>query len=141
MIYVDTSVLVTALTAEPDTEVVRTWLGRQAPGTLCVSGWVSTELSSALRMKQRRGELAAEIRLEVLIAWGEMQEDVVTCVPVAEKAFTVATEFVDDPRSTLRPGDALHLAVASLGGHRLATLDTRLAEVATRAGVPVEVIG
>ena len=39
--------------------------------------------------------------------------------------------------TTLRGGDALHLAVAALGGHALATLDPRLAEGAQAVGVRV----
>ena len=37
----------------------------------------------------------------------------------------------------LRAADALHLAVAALGGHALATLDARLAEGAQAVGVRV----
>ncbi len=40
-------------------------------------------------------------------------------------------------RSPLRAGDALHLAVASLGGHALATLDARMKEGAVAVGVRV----
>ena len=39
--------------------------------------------------------------------------------------------------SILRAADALHLAVAALGGHALATLDARLAEGAQAVGVRV----
>ena len=40
-----------------------------------------------------------------------------------------------------RAADALHLAVAALGGHALATLDARLAERARAVGMRVVTLG
>ena len=45
------------------------------------------------------------------------------------------------PRRPSRAADALHLAVAALGGHALATLDARLAEGAQAQGVRVLALG
>ena len=39
MIYLDTSLLVTALTAEPDTTRVQAWLAKREAGALCISDW------------------------------------------------------------------------------------------------------
>lgn len=138
MIYVDTSVFVTAITAETGTASARSWLGRYPPATLCMSGWVVTEFSSALAMKLRRGELSSEHRMAALNNWRVLRADTLSNIPVLEDAFAKAASFMDAPQSVLRAGDALHLAIASLGGHSLATLDIRLAEAALRAGVAVE---
>ena len=50
---------------------------------------------------------------------------------------TSCRDNLDVPRAA----DALHLAVAALGGHALATLDARLAEGAQAVGVRVLALG
>jgi uncharacterized protein len=55
MIYLDTSLLVTALTVEASSERVQRWFANQVADTLCTSSWTVTELSNALALKQRGG--------------------------------------------------------------------------------------
>ena len=140
MIYVDASVLVAALVLEVNTERALAWISARPGGVLCISGWVATEVSSALALKMRIGALTADRRTAILSVWQELRSASLSTVPVPQDAFTLAADMIDDPGSTLRAGDALHLAIASLGGHSLATLDARLAEAALRVGVPVETI-
>src|SRR5689334_18812076 len=59
MLYVDTSVIVSALTNEADTVLSQTWLARQEASELTVSDWTATEFASALSMKLRTGGLGA----------------------------------------------------------------------------------
>ena len=141
MIYLDTSVLVTALTLEAETARVQAWLADRADGELCISDWVVSEFSSALALKLRRGELIADERARVLSNWRIVQQENVVIVPVPAPAFDLAARFCDRHELGLRAGDALHLAVASLGGHRLATLDVAMARAAVAVGVPVEAVG
>ncbi len=56
MRYLDTSILVAALTREPRTEEMQDWLAAQAPDSLCISDWVLTEFSAALSMKKEKGD-------------------------------------------------------------------------------------
>ena len=139
MIYLDTSLLVTALTAEPDTAKVQAWLVKHEAGALCISDWAVSEFSSALALKLRRGELNADERARVLSNWRVTQRDNLVVIPVPQPAYDLAARFCDRHELGLRAGDALHLAVASLGGHSLATLDARMANAAVAAGV--EVVG
>ena len=46
MVYLDTSVLVAALTREDATERAQVALSEAEAGTLCISGWVGTGLRS-----------------------------------------------------------------------------------------------
>lgn len=138
MIYVDASVLVAAFTPEENSDRALSWMEGQPLGSLCVSGWVETEVSSALARKVRMGALTLQERASILAKWHTMKADSVPVVPLPEKSFETASRLIDRPASRLRAGDALHLAIASLGGHSLATLDVRLAEAALRAGVAVE---
>lgn len=69
MLYLDTSVLVAALTREPRTADMQAWLGAQEAGTLCISDWTVTEFSSALSMKVRMEILTAHERADVLSAF------------------------------------------------------------------------
>ena len=137
MIYCDTSLLVAALTPEARTQDMREWLGAQASGALCISPWTNTEFSAALALKVRHRTLTAELRLEALAQWRAMQVDKLAVVAVPDASFDLAASFCDMVASSLRAADALHLAVAALGGHALATLDARLAEGAQAVGVRV----
>jgi hypothetical protein len=57
MLYLDTSILVSALTNEADTAAVQAWLAGQVARDLTISDWVVTEFSSAMSIKLRSGQL------------------------------------------------------------------------------------
>jgi len=59
MLYVDTSVLVSALTNETDTSLWQTWLAEQDAPELAISDWTVTEFAAALSNKLRTGALTA----------------------------------------------------------------------------------
>ncbi len=61
--YLDTSVLVAALTREARTEDIQIWLSRQNPEALAISAWVVTEFSAAYRSNCARGKSAGSIGL------------------------------------------------------------------------------
>lgn len=140
MIYCDTSVLVSALSNEPRSEEVRAWLEAVAAGELCISDWTVTEFASAISAKVRFGSLPKERKPVILTQWHAMLAHELTREAVASDAFDLAARFCDMPTPGLRAGDALHLAVASLGGHSLATLDERMMAGAEAAGVRVVLV-
>ena len=137
MFYCDTSLLVSALTVEADSVKVQRWLAKQEAAALCISGWVVTEFSSAVALKLRRGELTRDDAALALTNWRSLQQNRLITIPVPSDTFGLAARFCDMPTPGLRAGDALHLAVASLGGHSLATLDERMKEAAKAVGVGV----
>jgi uncharacterized protein len=137
MLYVDTSVIVSALTTETDTALSQSWLARQETSELTISDWTATEFASALSMKLRTGSLGADHRAAALSMFTRLCVESLLTLPVTREDFRVAARFADQSELNLRAGDALHLAICANHGASLCTLDRRLAEAAPRVGVPV----
>jgi uncharacterized protein len=137
MLYIDTSVIVSALTNEADTALSQTWLARQETAELTISDWTATEFASALSMKIRTGALGAAHRAAALSAFTRLCAESFGTLTVAREDFRVAARFADQSELNLRAGDALHLAICATHGASLCTLDRRLADAAPRVGVPV----
>jgi hypothetical protein len=135
MIYLDTSVLVAALTNEAGTGRVQDWLGAQIPENLAVSDWVATEFSSALSIKLRSGQLEPADRAQALAMFTRLCADSLAVSPLSRTQFRRAARFADQYALNLRAGDALHLAICADRGDELCTLDRRLAEAAAVLGV------
>ena len=55
--YVDTSLLIAALTNGDRTAAVQVWLAKQRADTLAISDWVVTEFSSALSVELRSRQI------------------------------------------------------------------------------------
>ena len=140
MLYVDTSILVAALTSEAQTADAQDWLGRQQAGELAISDWVMTEFSAALSMKLRGGYLQTPDRAEALAVFSEMADTSFHVLPVTISDFRVAARFADQHSTGLRAGDALHLAVASNHGARIRALDKGLVAAAQALGISAALI-
>jgi predicted nucleic acid-binding protein len=138
MRYLDTSVLVAALTREEATGRVQAWLAAQPAGSLAISEWVHTEFASALSIKVRTGELGVEERAAVLAAFARHIRKSFHVLPIPAEAFRVAAVHLNGHELGLRAGDALHLAIAQAHGATLCTLDRRMAAAATSLGVNAE---
>jgi predicted nucleic acid-binding protein len=135
MLYVDTSVLVAALTNESRTTDMQKWLASQRPEHLVISDWVMTEFSAALSVKVRTEQLPAEHRADALAVFKAMAEESLEVVTVSRLDFDAAARFADQHASGLRAGDALHIAIAANHGYRLVSLDRGLVQAALMLGV------
>lgn len=128
MVYLDTSAAVPLFVPEPASEAVSAWIEDHAE-PLVSADWILTEFASALSIKVRRNEITVR---QAKAAWGDFREFCRTglrLVPVSRAAFDTAADLALNPKSGLRSGDALHLAVAGdIGASTILTADKVLAK-------------
>lgn len=135
--YLDASVLLPTLIAEPTTEAVYDCLGADGR-ELLISDFAAAEVASALSRLVRMALLTdadASARLADFDAW---RAAVSSPVDIAVSDARLAYIFVRRFDLGLRAPDALHLAIARRLDATLVTLDRRMATAARELGVAVE---
>jgi uncharacterized protein len=140
MLYVDSSVLVSALTSEADSPHIQDWLETQEPELLHISLWVESEFSSALSLKVRTGALPPALREICLAGFAALKRKSFTVAQIKPKHFISAAGLVDASLHGLRAADALHLAVSMDIGATLCTLDVKFAQCAAALGAKVNLL-
>ena len=134
--YLDTAVIVAALTVEPGTARAQAWIAAQSTGELLISDWVIAEFSSALSLKLRTGQIDNQLRTVASAAFSRFCASRFAVLPVVSGHFRTAATFADHHTLGLRAGDALHLAIASEHGATLCSFDRKLVEAGPALGVP-----
>jgi uncharacterized protein len=140
ILYLDTSVVVAALTPEAGSARVQEWIAGQAPGVLAVSEWGRVEFSSALAIKARSKAIDLEQRAAALSAYARFSEESFVILATGDRHMQAAAFIVDQFALGLRGGDALHLAVCAEHGATLCTLDRKLFEAGAILGVPTRML-
>jgi uncharacterized protein len=138
MLYLDTSFVAPLVIAEKSSDAVEAFVLKVKPGELTTSMWTQVELSSLVSRKVRMGELsdsqAEVVRREfdrVLVESFEM------LAPTAVD-FATAVKYLEIPKTGLRAGDALHLAIAANHrAKRILTLDKGFLEAGKLLKLPV----
>ena len=140
MSYLDTSVLVAALTREERTEEMQHWLVQQPPEGLVVSDWTITEFSAALAMKVRMRQLDETTRADVLNVFTAIIAESMTVLSVTRADFSTAAHLANQYGLGLRAGDALHLGIASHAGQAIVSLDRALVKAALATGIAARLL-
>ena len=135
MVYLDTSVLVAGLTNELQTPRIQAWLAGQSADSLAISDLVVTELSAALSIKLRTGQVTSDLRASALALFQHLVAEALTVFAVEPRHFRAAARLADQQELGLRAGDALHLAVVADHSLELCTLDRRLAQAGPTLGI------
>jgi predicted nucleic acid-binding protein len=133
--YLDTSVIVSFVINEIQTQAVRDWLAGSSAESNVVSEWTITEFHSALSLKLRTGQISPAIKIEAEGFLKRAAETLFEVVPVLRADFRRSADLASQPDLWLRAGDALNLAIAVRAGDALFTLDRRLFAAAEKVGM------
>ena len=138
MVYLDTSFVAPLVIAEDSSDAVEAYVLKVKPGDLTTSMWTQVELSSLVSRKVRMGELsdskAEVVRRQFDRVLGESFE---VLAPTAAD-FAAAAKYLEIPKTGLRAGDALHLAIAANHrAKRILTLDQGFLEAGKLLKLPV----
>ena len=138
MVYLDTSFVAPLVIAENSSDAVDAFVRKVKPGELTTSMWTQVELSGLVSRKVRMGELsdsqAGVVRREFDRVLGESFE---ILTPTAAD-FAAAAKYLEMPKTRLRAGDALHLAIAANHrAKRILTLDQGFVEAGRLLKLPV----
>lgn len=137
MIYVDTSALIPVFIREPKSEAVIAWL-ESSGERLAISEWSLVEFASAVAIKVRTGQAAANLAKQATARVREFAEKHCTVAVPGREEFRRAAELASDDALKLRAGDALHIAIAgSLNAHGILCLDEAMIESAKSLGMGV----
>jgi len=132
--YLDTSVVVAALTKETGSDRIDDWLSSQR-SEVAISAWVKVEVSSALAIKLRTGQISTEDRAAALTLFTRIAGESLGLLDISGIDFQMAARYADQHTLGLRAADALHLAICSRHGATLCTRDKRLGRAATALGL------
>ena len=132
MVYVDTSALVALIVNEARSAAVAKWYAG-SKAEVVSAAWCVPEFASAMSIKQRTRQLDAGQAHQALERFERLVANDLKLLPVEPADFHRAAVMTRDVDSSLRAGDALHLACAErAGAKQLATLDEVLARNAQR---------
>lgn len=135
-VYLDASAIVPLILRDAHTMNMEQWLAN-AREELVVSDFAALEVAAVISRQVRSARMSeqqASLALALLDDWLARAS---TSTETVASDLALADRFVRDFATKLAAPDALHLALASNRGYRLATFDTQLAAAAAMRGVRV----
>lgn len=139
MIYLDTSLVIALCAPERDSDRVEAALAA-VEEPLCTSEWTRVEFTSAIGIRFRNRELSEALARRALADYYLAFEPGVTVIIPSRDDYIRAADYLQDLKSGLRGGDALHVAIAVNSVARvtrLLTLDKGFIKSARGTAVPV----
>lgn len=138
MLYLDTSFVAPLVIAEDTSNAVEAFVLKLKPGELATSLWTQVELVSLVSRKVRMGELSTAEAEAVRSEFERMLIESFELLVPSAADFTAAAKYLEAPKTGLRAGDALHLAIAA--NHRarkILTLDAGFIYAGKQLKLPV----
>ncbi|MES2018733.1 MAG: type II toxin-antitoxin system VapC family toxin [Pseudomonadota bacterium] len=136
MRYLDTSVLLAFLIPEAGSSAAEALMTSNGE-PLVISSWSEVELMSALGIKLRTKQMTER---EALIATNAYTRLVLPCLrrlQVDDADHRKAVDLLKGWRTSLRAGDALHLAIAETHRATIFTFDQGMAKAGAALGIAV----
>ena len=138
MVYLDTSFVAPLVIAEDSSDAVEAYVLKVKPGDLTTSMWTQVELSSLVSRKVRMGELSDSQAEAVRRQFDRVLSDSFEILAPTAADFAAAAKYLEIPKTGLRAGDALHLAIAANHrAKRILTLDEGFLEGGKLLNLPV----
>ena len=138
MIYLDTNLVVALCVREQNSDRVEAALASIAD-PLVTSEWTRVEFTSAIGIKLRSRELTDLLARRALAEYYEAFEPGIEVVTPSREDYILASHYLQDFKSGLQSGDALHLAIAvNQQATRLLTLDKVFVKAARDIALSVE---
>ena len=135
-LYLDASVLMPTLVAEPDSAALDAFLlGRTE--VMTVSDFAAAEVASALSRLTRMGQLTAAAAADRLADFDAWRAGATRTAEIEAHDCRIACAFVRRFDLKLRAPDALHAAICQRLELKLVTLDRRLASAARQLDINV----
>jgi predicted nucleic acid-binding protein len=138
--YLDANVLVSLFAVDAHTNKVDAWIDSD-PGALFVSNFARVEFAAVVSRQVRVKAISDTAAREALADFDDWAREMTQPIEAEMRDMILAESLVRDFATKLAAADALHLALASNRGYRLATFDTRLASAAAMRGVRVAELG
>ena len=139
MFYVDTCLPSAYYCPEALSEKAEIFLTTHSP--LSISTLTELEMFSAVSRKVRGKELNRTAASRILANFlSHLEGRFYTCLPIETRNVRLARDWIGQFNTSLRSLDALHLAMASLEGLTVVTVDRNLADSAKIVAVDVMLI-
>lgn len=138
MVYLDTSFIAPLVIAENSSDAVEAFVLKVRPGELTTSMWTQVELSSMVSRKVRMGDLSDSQAEVVRREFDRVLVESFEILAPTAADFAAAAKYLEIPKTGLRAGDALHLAIAANHrAKRILTLDQGFLEAGKLLKLPV----